>query len=68
MSAELISWDWKEAAPVDEIIAAIRRVTGVPNLFMRDVDTQSDQYAVVISDAEITDGEADAMYRAGWDE
>lgn len=45
---EMVTWDWKEDADIEEISAAVQRVSG-GRAFVTYGDTGSDQVAVIVS-------------------
>jgi hypothetical protein len=44
----VLSWDWREQPNLDELARAVREVSG-GTVHVAQVDTSSDQYAIVVS-------------------
>lgn len=64
MEPKSFQWDWKEQPPMEEIAAAVAEISGVGRrAWMRPFNTESDQYAWIVSDRELSDAEA---YHAYW--
>jgi hypothetical protein len=60
----VLSWDWKEQIDLDDLDDAVRAASaGVARVHQ--IDTQSDQFAIVVADHRVTPEEADAAWRAG---
>lgn len=62
----IIQWDWKEQPDIEAINDAINAVADTgnrPKAFR--VETESDEYAIVITDSEATQEEAQALYEDG---
>ena len=51
----LFSWDWKDQPNLDAIAAAVTELSANGQVFMREIDTGGDNYAWVVSDAELTE-------------
>ena len=66
----VVDWDWKVQPNWAEIMQAVHFVEGKP--FFTEAETGSDDYAVVISSAPISETEADRIYDQAfggeWDE
>lgn len=45
---EMVSWDWKEEANIEEISEAVQRISG-GRVFITHGETGSDQVAVIVS-------------------
>ena len=58
---EIITWDWKERCPTQSVIEACKQFAG-PVSF--DVETNCDEYAIVIGGSGMTQKIADAIYHA----
>ena len=63
MDAQVFSWDWKAQPPLRAIAAVVTKMSASGQVFMREIDTGSDQYAWVISGAAMTDEQAWHLYR-----
>lgn len=53
MKIEMVSWDWKEQPSFVELARVIQSVSR-GRVWMYDVETGSDEYAVVFADRELT--------------
>ena len=62
MDARVFSWDWKAQPDMFAIAAAVTELSANGQVFMREIDTGSDQYAWVVSGAEMTDEQASHLY------
>lgn len=58
---EIVTWDHREQPEIASFVAALSRVSQC-TVFAREADTGAGQYAWVITDREITDREATALY------
>ena len=56
MANSVVTWDWKEQVDVDQLNRALRDAGFTGSV--HEVFTNSDQYALVVSDKEITEDEA----------
>lgn len=66
VDVRVLTWDWKENAPLDVIS---RMINGMPTAFMYEVDTGSDCFALVISPIALDQDEvkvAFAATRSSW--
>jgi hypothetical protein len=63
MTANVYTWSWRGQPPLDQIIAQVDvlRTQGRP-VFMQTAETETDEYALVVSDVELTAGQATQMY------
>lgn len=60
----VVTWDWREQIPVDELRAAIRRLSDGA-VDVAEVDTGSDEYAIVLAAEPLDDAErVQAIYRS----
>ena len=57
MTARVFSWDYRGQPDMAAIAAAVAALSA-GQVFMREVETGTDSYAWVISDAELTDDQA----------
>jgi hypothetical protein len=57
---EVISWDWKDSLSVVQLQKALLKMGA--SLYVQEVDTGGDEYAIVLSDSPITKEEADVVY------
>lgn len=60
MTAKVFTWDWKEQPPLEKLAEAVAEVSG-GGVYMRQVDTGSDEYALVVSDHPVDDAEAEQL-------
>lgn len=60
---EVISWDWREQIDLGKLGEVIRTLSG-GTLDLREVNTDGDFYAVVISDQPIPAEQAQALFEA----
>lgn len=61
----VLSWDWREQIDLDDLATAVREVSG-GRAHVTQVDTGSDQYAIVVADRKLTHDEAVAAHEAVW--
>lgn len=61
MAAKVFSWDWKAQPAMSAIAGAVAELSR-GQVFMRQIDTGGDNYAWVVSDAELTDEQAWQLY------
>lgn len=61
--AELLTWDWKEQPDWSEFAAALRKLGARVRLY--EVDTQSDQFALVLSNEDLTEADLAELWRPG---
>lgn len=61
MIHRILSWDWKEQPDLDQLREALREVSG-GTVHLHEVDTGSDQFAVVLTDREWSDDEVQLGY------
>ncbi len=55
----VLTWDWREPIAVEEL----RLILAELGVYLREITTDSDQYAVALSGTSITQAEADEAYR-----
>jgi hypothetical protein len=60
---EILSWDWREQPNLDQLAAALGRVSG-GTVHLAQVDTGSDEYAIVLSPMPLSDAEVRAAWEA----
>lgn len=53
----MLTWDWRAQPDLDQLAAAILALTG-GNVGLYQVDTGSDDYAIVLADLPLTEAEA----------
>jgi hypothetical protein len=63
---EVLSWDWKAQPSLDRFARIISDLSG-GNVHLAQVNTGSDEYAVVLSDEPLNKDEAVEVYRRRWD-
>jgi len=56
------TWDWKEQPPMTEIGAAVTAMSAKGQVFAYHPDTDSDCYAVVLADRELTTEQVKRIY------
>ena len=62
MSARVFSWDWRQQPDMAAIAAAAMELSETGPVWMREIETGSDQYAWAVSAAELTDQQAWLLY------
>lgn len=61
----VVSWDWRAQPDIEELDVAVRELSnGVVGITQ--VDTESDQYAIVIAAPPMTQAEAKDAWEEGW--
>jgi len=61
MKVQMVSWDFKEGAPIDDIARAVQTASG-GRVHLYEVDTGSETCAVVVSDRELTPTQIAEIY------
>lgn len=64
--ARLITWDYREQPPMD-VLARLLTEVSAGAVHLAQVDTGSDEYAIVLSNQPLTGAEAHAVYEARWE-
>jgi hypothetical protein len=59
----IIGWDWKDQPDISELHRAVCDISG-GKVHIREVESGTDDYTIVVSDAELDDEQAQAAYRA----
>ena len=67
MTTRVIIWDWREQPDMDEIANAVQELSN-GRVQIYDVDTRSDQFAIVISDTPLHSDDVAAAYRKRFEE
>lgn len=67
VSARVLWWDWREQPDLGALAKILTEVSG-GTVHLHEVDTCSDEYAVVISSAPLSAEEAVAAWEKGWEE
>jgi hypothetical protein len=62
---ELLSWDWREQPDLDRLAQIVRDLSGL-RVHLTQVDTGSDEYAIVLSDQQLSEDEAAQVYAGRW--
>jgi len=62
MTARVFSWDWRGQPDMAAIATAVMELSETGPVWMREIDTASDEYAWVVSAAELTDEQAAHLY------
>lgn len=63
---EVLSWDWREQPDLDALAGIIRDLSGL-RVHLTQVDTGSDEYAIVLSDQQLSKDEAAQVYAGRWE-
>ncbi len=61
MTYRILSWDWREQPDLDELAKALREVSG-GSVHLHQVETGSDQYAIILSDRALRPNEVDTYW------
>jgi len=62
---EIMTWDWKQQIDLEELNDAVETVfNGTDRPFIVRIDTQEDQYGIVVCEKQITEAEATKLYEA----
>ncbi len=59
----VLSWDWRGQPDLDRLARIVHDVSG-GLVHLQQVDTGSDEYAIVVADRPLSPAEADSHYRA----
>ena len=62
MTARVFSWDYRGQPDMASLAAVVTELSANGQVFMREVETGTDSYAVAVSDAELTDEQALSLY------
>jgi len=60
-ATRVLIWAWREQLPLDQLARALHDLTGAA-VGLHEVDTGSDQYAIVLTTKPMTAGQAKAVY------
>jgi len=60
-----LTWDWREQPDLDQLAAAITDLSG-GTVHLHQVQTETDQYAVVLSTADLSAEQAYDIYWKDW--
>jgi hypothetical protein len=63
---EVLSWDWREQPNLDRLARIITDLSG-GTVHLAQVDTGSDEYAIVLSDVPLSKVEAAEVYDKRWE-
>ncbi len=63
--SQVVTWDWKEYAPMDLIGRAISLVSR-DQVHVYEVDTGSDQFAIVVSNGVLNETQVAEIYNDRW--
>jgi hypothetical protein len=63
---EIMSWDWKAQPDLDRLAAVVLEMSG-GRVHMRQAETGSDEYALVVSDEPLSQAEATREYMRSWE-
>lgn len=63
----VLSWDWKEQPDLDELAEIVREMSG-GTVHIRQVETHSDEYAIVIAPNELDAAVAYGIYERRWED
>jgi hypothetical protein len=64
VSARVLSWDWRGQPDLNQLAAAIRDLSE-GRVSVQQVDTGSDEYAIVLSDEPLTASQATTLWEGG---
>jgi PIN domain nuclease of toxin-antitoxin system len=65
--AEVLSWDWRGQPNLDRLTAVITDLSG-GTVHLAQVETGSDEYAIVLSDTPLSTVEAAEVYDKRWED
>jgi hypothetical protein len=65
-TVRVLSWDWREQPDLTALARDIADLSG-GRLYLAGVDTGSDEYAVVLSTAQLDKAAVDEAYRRRWE-
>jgi hypothetical protein len=63
VTVRVLSWDWRQQPDLDRLAQILLEISD-GRVHLHQVDTGSDEYAIVLSDRPLTRTEADSCYRA----
>jgi hypothetical protein len=63
--AGILSWDTNQSPDIEDLAKLIHTLSD-GKLHLREIDTKSDFYAVVISDAELDEATTDRLFGQWW--
>lgn len=63
---EILTWDWAQQPDLARLTVIVREMSG-GIVHMRLAETGTDDYALVVSDTELTQADADAEYGRWWE-
>lgn len=63
LPAIVMHWDWREQPDLEELDRAVRRASG-GLARVHQIETDSDQYAIVVADHRVSDAEVAAAWAA----
>ena len=61
MRVSVITWDWKRQMPTDCLNDCLKEFE---KPYVQDVETESDHYAIVVTEGEVSQEDAQEMYWA----
>jgi hypothetical protein len=64
VKVRIFNWDWKEQPDLNAIAKAVMEISETGPVFMREIETGGDFYIWVVADREVSDKEAEKMYRS----
>ncbi len=67
LTAAVITWDWREQPDLDHLARVVRDVSG-GTVHLRPVNTNSDQYAVVVANTDLDKAAAQATYQRWYED
>lgn len=62
---EVLSWDWREQPDLERLARMVNDLSG-GTVHIAEVDTDSDEYAIVLSDALLTKADVVGAYEKRW--
>lgn len=66
MSSKVLSWDWRGQLDIDELAEALAALSD-GKIRVYDVDTGSDEFAIVVSDTPMKGDEVAAAYEGSFE-
>lgn len=62
---KLMTWDWKEQVDLEQLGQIVTEISG-GTVHLYEVDTESDQYGLIVSRDELTQDQVQALWKARW--
>ena len=64
----VIEWDWKEQVDLPELSRIVNELSKYGRVVIQEVNTQSDCYAITISNSELTEEEINEAWQSMWED